>query len=312
MRIDYLGLEAFVAIADHGSFQRAAKALNLSQTALSHRLRKVEDDLGAALLIRSNREVSLTAIGQSLLPDARRLMKELHDTYQTFRARARKVRTRVCLACLPTLANSLLPEILAAFARERPDIAIELLDIPVQEIAQRVQSGEAEFGVTIVSAHLPDLKVRPLIEEDYVLVVPQDHELAERPHVVRADLEGLTMARISAQSRNRQLVEVALGDHWHRIDWHYEVQNARAAMGLVAERAAFAILPRMALTFAPTGLVALPFGDVRLSRTLGTVTRRGVPMSEAAARLLSMVEARLAIPCGERVTASHGEAPRDR
>ncbi|HIC66187.1 MAG TPA: LysR family transcriptional regulator, partial [Paracoccus sp.] len=51
MRVDYLGLEAFVAIADHGSFHRAADSLSLSQAALSHRLRKIEQDLGAALLI---------------------------------------------------------------------------------------------------------------------------------------------------------------------------------------------------------------------------------------------------------------------
>ena len=67
MRIDYLGLEAFVAIAEHGSFQRAADTLQLSQTALSHRLRKIEADLGAPLLIRSPREVSLTRDGQDLL-----------------------------------------------------------------------------------------------------------------------------------------------------------------------------------------------------------------------------------------------------
>ena len=67
MRVDYLGLEAFVAIAEYGSFQRAARALNLSQAALSHRLRKVEEDLGAALLTRTSREVSLTPTGQGLL-----------------------------------------------------------------------------------------------------------------------------------------------------------------------------------------------------------------------------------------------------
>ena len=82
MRVDYLGLEAFVAIAEYGSFQRAARALNLSQAALSHRLRKVEEDLGAALLTRTSREVSLTPTGQGLLPDARSLLKSLQDMLQ--------------------------------------------------------------------------------------------------------------------------------------------------------------------------------------------------------------------------------------
>src|SRR5215217_7605187 len=68
MRIDFLGLHAFVAIAERGSFQHAAAHLNLSQTALSHRVRKLEEDLGVKLLSRTTREVSLTRAGLNLLP----------------------------------------------------------------------------------------------------------------------------------------------------------------------------------------------------------------------------------------------------
>ena len=102
MRVDYLGLEAFVAIAEYGSFQRAARALNLSQAALSHRLRKVEEDLGAALLTRTSREVSLTPTGQGLLPDARSLLKSLQDTYESVREGARRQSRR-------SIFNSTLP-----------------------------------------------------------------------------------------------------------------------------------------------------------------------------------------------------------
>jgi len=65
MRVDYLGLEAFVAVAELGSFSRAAQRLNLTQTALSHRIRKIEEDLGTRLLVRTSREVSLTMAGQA-------------------------------------------------------------------------------------------------------------------------------------------------------------------------------------------------------------------------------------------------------
>lgn len=58
MRVDYLGLEDFVAVAEMGSFSRAARRLNLSQTALSHRIKKVEADLGIQLLTRTSRDAS--------------------------------------------------------------------------------------------------------------------------------------------------------------------------------------------------------------------------------------------------------------
>ncbi len=71
MRIDFPGLPAFVAIAERGSFRHAAAHLNLSQTALSHRVRKVEGDLGVKLLPRTTREVSLTQAGLALLPQGK-------------------------------------------------------------------------------------------------------------------------------------------------------------------------------------------------------------------------------------------------
>jgi DNA-binding transcriptional LysR family regulator len=71
MRVDYLGLEAFIAVAEVGSFSKAAERLNLTQTALSHRIRKIEADLGTRLLVRTSRDVSLTIAGQNLLPKVR-------------------------------------------------------------------------------------------------------------------------------------------------------------------------------------------------------------------------------------------------
>lgn len=290
MRVDYLGLEAFVAIADYGSFQRAAEALNLSQAALSHRLRKIEEDLGNVLLTRSSREVSLTALGQGLLPEARRLLKELQDTYESVRAGAQRQAKRLAFACLPSVANTVLPKVLSDLVAERPDMGFDVLDIPVIRIAEAVRSGKAEFGITIVSAELSDLRLRSLVEEDYLLFVRKDHPLAAKGRVVLEDLFDVPMARIFSQSKNRQLLDVAFGDARDKIRWHFEVQNATMAMRLANAGAAMTILPRSALSLAPAALVALPFDGIRLDRTIGVVSRRGVPLSPNAAETLSRIE----------------------
>lgn len=293
MRIDYLGLEAFVAIADHGSFLRAAETLSLSKTALSHRLRKLEEDLGTPLLIRSSREVSLTASGQGVLPDARRLLRELHQVYDSVRVRSHRMRRTLSFACVPTVANSLMPSVIAAFGKNNPDIGIEVIDIPVAQISERVRSGMAEFGLTIVSAELPDLRVTSLIEEEYRLLVPAGHEFAKAGQVTRADLVGRAMVRISSQSKNRQLVDIALAENGDEMIWQYEVQNANTAMRLVAEGAALTVLPNSAISMAPASLVSVPFVDVRLMRRLGFVTRRGVTLTNRAAVMMSMIEKRI-------------------
>src|SRR5829696_6807908 len=85
MRIDFLGLHAFVAIAERGSFQLAAAHLNLSQMALSHRIRKLEEDLGVKLLSRTTREVSLTQAGLNLLPKVKNTIETLSVTLEELR-----------------------------------------------------------------------------------------------------------------------------------------------------------------------------------------------------------------------------------
>lgn len=289
-RLDYLGLVAFVTIADQGSFQRAADMLFLSQAALSRRLRKIEDDLGAPLLIRSSRELSLTEAGQDLLPEARRLLKELHDIYDAARMRGRRVKQQMAFACLPSIASAGVSRVLSDFAARRSEVMFRMLDIPAGSIGEKVRSGEAEFGVTIVTAEIPDMRVRPLIEEEYVLVVPSGHDLAGRAAAERRDLEGMPFARINTQSRNRRLIEDTLGQYGERIEWQFEVQSPVSALNIVAAGRALTILPRSALSMAPPGVTALGFRDVRMGRTLGIVTRRGVTLSEPASALLADIE----------------------
>jgi DNA-binding transcriptional LysR family regulator len=186
-----------------------------------------------------------------------------------------------------------MPPVLAAFAARHEDAAVTLFDIPVARIAEKVQSGGAEFGVTIVSAHLRKLRIHEHFDEPYVLLVPEAHPLAERPAVARADLDGVTMARISTQSKNRQLVDDALGEVRDRVRWRFEVQNAAMAIRLVARGAAVTILPRSVAEFVPGGVAVRPFVDIRPSRTIGIVRRRGVPLSDLGAALMERVEAEL-------------------
>ncbi|MBO0344309.1 LysR family transcriptional regulator [Roseibium sp. CAU 1637] len=294
MRTDYLGLEAFVAIAELGSFSRAASYLNLSQTALSHRVRKLEADLGVQLIMRTTRDVSLTKEAQGLLPQVRRDLRQLADAYSGLKSRGTAREEKLAFACLPTIANYYMPSILKAFARECPDVHIRLQDQPVGRVYDLVQEGEVEFGITVVGARQWDLDFHEIYTEPYVLLVPQDHPLAERDTITRADLSGQEFVRIETQSTNRKLIDEALGDHSSSIIWRYEVQNSAMAMRMVAEGVALTVLPALASSLFGPELKALHFSDVKMQRTLGFVTRKGITLSRPASRLLEMTRERLA------------------
>lgn len=294
MRIDVLGLQAFVSIAERGSFRAAASHLNLSETALSHRIRKLEEALGVQVLLRTTRQVTLTPPGVALLPRARKLFDELGEALGELRAAAVAGEERVAVACLPTVATRCLPQALGAFAAERPDVQVKVFDNSAAEIAERVQAGDAEFGVTIVAANRLGLEVRPVAREAFVLLCHRASPLASSPSLTWAELDGVPLVRISAETGNRILIDDALGSRRESLSWRFEVQRVTTAVSLVGAGMGAAIVPLLGFDPADAAdIVAIPLRSPGVTRTLGIVTREGAHLSAAARDLLRHLTANL-------------------
>ena len=294
MRIDFLGLEAFVAIAERGSFQRAARHLSLTETALSHRIRKLEADLGARLFVRTGRAVVLTPLGLELLPKAERALADLAAGWDGVRRSSREQAARLTIACLPSLAVAHLPAAIAALSATHPEVRVTVLDNSATEIADHVESGRAAFGVSMAMTRRWDLLVEPVVEEPFVLIGPRDHPLIAGGPVGWADLAGQALVRVSTRTGNRLLIDDAVGALNDTLDWRYEVQHLASAIGLVASGAALSVVPRLALAMAERApIAAVPLERPTVSRTLGILARAGLPLSEPAERLKALLIARL-------------------
>lgn len=290
MRVDILGLQAFLSIAERGSFHAAASHLNLSQTALSHRIRKLEETLGAQLLQRTTRQVTLTPAGSALLPKARRIFEDIGEAIGEVRAAASEKHERIILGCLPTVAVHILPDVLARFSREWPEVAVKVLDSSATEIADRVQAGDAAFGVTIVAANRWNLELKPVAREPFLLVCHRDFGIASMPHLTWAQLQGVPLVRISAETGNRILVDDALGARREALSWRYEAQRVTTAVSLARSGVAAVIVPPLAFDVAHAAeLVAIPLRAPTVTRTLGVVTRQGEPLSPPAQAMLTLI-----------------------
>lgn len=290
MRADVLGLQAFISIAERGSFRAAASHLNLSQTALSHRVRKLEESLGTPLFLRTTRQVSLTAAGTTLLPRARRVFEDLGSAINEVRADLHAADEQVAVGCLPTIAGHCMPAVIAAFAKRHPGIGVRIHDNSASEIADKVQSGEAEFGVTIVAANRWDLELKPVVKEPFVLVSHLSMPLAGATSLTWAQLQGEPLVRISAETGNRILIDDALGSRRDTLIWRYEVQRVVTAVSLVRSGIGYAVVPQLALDLVDAGdLVAVPLRSPSVSRTLGIITRKTVPLRPAARDLLVLL-----------------------
>jgi len=292
VRIDFLGLEAFLSIATWGSFHRAAGSLNLSQTALSHRLKKLEDDLGVKLVARSTRQVSLTPAGQQLLPVAQKLIEELRDSFDALRRQGNNLQEHVAIGCLPTLAMHYFPGILAEFGNQYPDLKVRVFDNSVGELSDRVLKGEAAFAITILlTANHRDLEIRPLLKEPFVLVCPIDHPLAKQPVVEWPELAGHPLIRISTQTGNRLLIDDALGSRRETVNWRYEVQHVATAITMVAAGIGVTIVPKLGLSVHRLpGVVERPLRNPNITRTLGIIIKRNETLSPPEDLLLRLTQ----------------------
>jgi len=284
MRIDFLGLQAFLSIAERGSFQRAAAHLNLSQTAISHRMRKLEDDLGIKLFARTTREVTLTRAGIEFLPKAKKAIAELEQSFDELKQQGAKRRDRLDIACLPAFAVHYLPPILSTFRSMHPGVEVRIFEMPSAAIAELVGAGEVEFGLSaMIQTNRWDLDVETISSVPLALACPPSHAFAKKRSVSWKELRATPLIRVGTRTAIRPIIDDAVDAADLSPNWQYEVQNVETAVNLVEVGLALAIVPTIDVALhRGKALVAVPLRAPRVVCTYGLVTRRGMPLSSSA------------------------------
>lgn len=292
MRIncEILDLRAFSTIVQLASFNRAAEALHMSQPALSRRIQKLEQIIGASLLERTTRQVRPTALGNELLPLVRRLIEEFDGSLFAARAKGVRVAGLVTIACIPTATFYFLPRIIRRFSAQYPEMRFRILDLTAIEGLRAVNRGEVEFGINMIGQLDSELTFEPLIEDKFVLAVKQDHPLAKKQSVFWRDLTPYPLITVYTSSVNRVLIDAALAKEDIKINWRYEVTHLSTSLGLVEAGLGISVLPQTATPQEEHPyLVTLPITKPTISRIMGVVRRRGSILSPAAQRFYDML-----------------------
>lgn len=289
MGFDLNELQAFVAVADKQSFRVAAEALHLSQPALSRRIERLEAALGTPLLARTTRKVALTPTGARFLEPARAALDGLQDAVLRLAGSAALRRGQVTVACIPSVAQNVLPPLLARFAARFPGARLSVIDDSATLVLQAVQEGRADFGVGFVGAQEPDLRFTAVGREPYVLAMPRQHPWASRRAVRWAELAGQKMVTLNRRSANRVLVDQALAALAEPPLAFYEAEHVAGAMALVEAGLGLAALPRLALPLAHPRLVGVALQAPQVERVLGLITPASRPLPPAAQVLHDML-----------------------
>ena len=171
-------LRTFIAVAELRHFARAASLCNLSQPAVSHQIALLEEELGAKLLNRAARRVSLTVAGEVFLEEARRILGAVDRASERMAEVARGAIGRIRLGATATPGLYLLPPLLARFRAEHESYDLRFEIGPVHVIAERVARNDLDMAIVAGSLPSAELRTRPLLGDDLVIVAPVGSKLA--------------------------------------------------------------------------------------------------------------------------------------
>jgi LysR family hydrogen peroxide-inducible transcriptional activator len=188
-------LEQFVALARTKNFTRAAQELNLSQSALSRAIQKLEDQLGQPLFERKPREVMLTDHGALLLERAQQLLKLMEDIFSELSEAGRRGRIR--LGAIPTIAPYLLPRLLSSFSKAHPEISVIVQEDTTENLIKRCSHGEIDLAILALPILAKHVEIEPLFDEELLLVLPVGHPLAAAKSVAIDAVEGFPFVMLS-------------------------------------------------------------------------------------------------------------------
>ncbi len=277
-------LYTLLAIADHGSFAAAGRALGLSISAVSLQMRGLEEETGLPLFDRSRRPPALTAEGRDLVERARAVVARWEELADSLRRPGDTGLLRI--GAVHTVVASLLPDALAQLRAERPALSVHLTTALTHELETAVRHGRIDVAIcTEPESVPPELAFRPVCTERLVVVAPADalgetaaELLTRNPYV-----------RFNRQARVAALVEAALGRMGLGPGTAMEIDTLDGVLSMVARGLGVSVVPEPRGRRAwPQGLRTLPLGEPPATRALGllanpeSVRRRFVDALHAA------------------------------
>lgn len=171
-------LRSFIAVAEELHFQRAARRVNLSQPALSHQIKALEEEVGVTLLERDRRSVALTAAGGAFLARSREVLAAVAAATREAREAARAEPSVLRVGFVSYLNLRVVSRSIAALRGERPELAVEQTEMPTAEVYAALKEGEIDIGFGVLPVTHPTLKFRTVAQGYWSVVVGSDHVLA--------------------------------------------------------------------------------------------------------------------------------------
>jgi DNA-binding transcriptional LysR family regulator len=267
IKMDLYQIRYFLAIAQTGSFTKAAERLFVSQPSLSAGIKKLEQELGVKLFERGGRRAIPTPAGKFFLEKATNILNEYQVTLRELKEFQHRPTIR--LGVLPAMQIASLAGLIRDFQTQHPNIPIELLDGTIEELHEWMEEGEIDLAMTVLDTRQDSKTSLALFHQRRLLAVPENHpfarrktvrleELDEQPYIDRVHCELCKETRQMFESKN---IHPRIVYRANREEW---------TLALVAAGLGLAIMPEWSNA---SDVVYIPIVDLSLQRTVGLVWR---------------------------------------
>ena len=285
--MDISALQAFIAVAESGSFSRAGERIFLTQPAISKRIAALEQDIGARLFDRVGRKIHLTPAGEALLLRTRAVLSELEDIKRDITNLSGTIAGELSVATSHHIGLHRLPGPLKRFHETYTQVRLNLHFMDSEKACNAVARGELELAVvTLPPSAEPPLRVEKIWDDPLDIVVSRSHPLAQAKRVQAAMLLDYPAILPGLGTYTREIILNSFGSLRDRIQVgmatnYLEVLKMLAAIGL-----GWSALPR---TMIDEGLKVVQIEKREIRRELGIVTHERRTLSNAGQAMIRII-----------------------
>lgn len=300
-------LQTFLLVADESSFRIAAEKSFRSPSAVSAQVRQLEEQLGVALFHRTTRNVRLTDEGEQLLECAQRALLEVESGLRKIQESADMRRGRVALSCSPTIAETRLARVLAAFEKDYPGIEVSVRELTSTALFDSVRKREVDFGIG-PAIDTSEFHFEAVLDDPLFALVPKRFVSTAKRSISLATLTNMPLLVLNPATALRGMLEAALQERHLSFNTRYEFTQAQTLISMATAGLGAAILPKVALPpRADPSVHVLRIVNPMLSRQVSVITLRGQQLSPASLRLVQLLKQLMPDADEKRLTSSKGQ-----
>lgn len=272
-------LRYLVALADLRHFGRAAEACHVSQPTLSMQLRKLEDYLDVPLLERNSRQVMLTPMGERIVEQARRVLREADGLLRMAKLARDPFSGELRLGIIPTVAPYLLPRILPRLRKRFPTLLVQLVESQTASLLRMLRGGEIEAAIAALPFDLDHTVQVPIYTEPFLLAVAKEHPKARRKTVELTDLDDEQVLLLEDGHCLRDQALAVCSSAGAIENANFSATSIETLRQMVGAGAGVTLMPQLAAV-SDANVRYIPFRTDPPHRVVGMIWRDSSPRGE--------------------------------